>query len=127
MPTFADMIKLYDSAPVPPVAETPPVREVWDILCDRWPPLSLPKPPEPLALDWVWAWVLLEPMPSWPEGSLVAKYLGGETWERIERCLDRGEGLSAERVAWLRTHEKEIRPLLETARAEHFAHYPIRR
>lgn len=126
MASFADMLQNY-SPPTPPPAE-PPVREGWDVIAGRWPVLNLPKPPEPLSLDWVWAWLLLEPIPNCPElpGSLVARYVYYERWHRIEECYEHGGELPADRLNWLRAHEKEIRPLVEQEKAAYFVAYPPR-
>lgn len=129
MPTFAEMIQIYHEPPTEPAAETPLERDPWDVLTNRWPPLNLPEPPEPLTLAWVWSWVLLEPMPSWSghAGSRAAEHVSRETWERLERCLEDGGGLPDDRLAWLRGHEAAVRSAIEQDKAAHFRRYPPRR
>ena len=125
MPTLEQLIREFGVSTTQEPPENPPERDPWDILCDRWPPLSLPQPPDPLTLEWVWGWIFLEEVPSWPgpRSSLAAKHASREVWGRIEIELEHGRELSDDRLAWLHEHEAMIRPALDKVKTEHFARY----
>ena len=63
----------------------------------------------------------------WLERRLAsnAEYYSHQAWHELEAALDGRRGLPGERLAWLQTHERAIRALIENAKAEHRRRWPV--